>query len=88
MNATLNGKWSYRSFPHVLIVLRNGQTDGDPELAALWSPLGKLEVTTGETDERAETLRFASAIALKAWGAYLFPSSELNYYCSISEKAI
>lgn len=35
MNATLNGKWSYCSFRHVPIVLRNGPADGDPELAAL-----------------------------------------------------
>jgi hypothetical protein len=68
MNATLNGKWSYLSFRHAPIVLKNGQVDGDPELAEPWSTRGALEVTTGETGEVAGTLSFAPGIALKVSG--------------------
>jgi hypothetical protein len=68
MNAALNGKWSYRSFRHAPIVLKNGQVEGDPELAEVWSPVGALEVTTGETGEVAGTLSFAPGIVLKVWG--------------------
>lgn len=68
MNATLNGKWSYRSFRHAPIVLKNGQVDGDPELASPWSPLGTLEATTSETGEVVGTLSFAPGIALKVSG--------------------
>ena len=68
MNATLNGKWSYRSFRHAPIVLMNGQVDGNPELATPWSPPGVLEVATGETGEVVGTLSFAPGIVLKVSG--------------------
>ena len=58
MNETLNGKWSYRSFRHEPIVLKDGQVDGKPELAIPWSPPGVLEVVTGETGEVMGTLTF------------------------------
>lgn len=75
MNATLNGKWSYRSFRHAPIVLMNGKVDGDPELATPWSPPGVLEVATGETGEVSGTLSFAPGIALKVWGR-IIPATE------------
>lgn len=68
MNATLNGKWSYNSFRHAPIVLKNGQVDGDPELATPWASAGVFEVATGETGEVSGTLSFAPGIALKVWG--------------------
>ena len=64
MNATLNGKWSYRSFRHEPIVVKDGQVQGNPELAAPWSPPGVLEVITGETGEVTGTLTFESAPGL------------------------
>ena len=68
MNETLNGKWSYRSFRHDPIVLKDGQVQGNPELATPWSPPGGvLEVTTGELGEVMGTLTFPGA-ALKVSG--------------------
>ena len=68
MNATLNGKWSYRSFRHEPIVLKDGQVEGNPELAKPWSPPGVLDVATGETGEVMGTLTFGPGIALKVSG--------------------
>ena len=70
MTATLNGKWSYRSFRHDPIVLKDGQVQGNPELATPWSPPdgGVLAVTTGETGEVTGTLTFAPGVALKVSG--------------------
>jgi hypothetical protein len=68
MNTTLNGTWCYRSFRHAPIVLMNGKVDGEPELAALWSPAGVLEVATSETGEVRGTLTFAPGIALNVSG--------------------
>jgi len=68
MNEILNGKWSYRSFRHEPIVLKNGQVEGNPELATPWSPPGVLEVATGETGEVMGTLTFAPDVALKVSG--------------------
>ena len=68
MNDSLNGKWSYRSFRHEPIVLKNGEVEGNPELATPWSPPGVLEVATGETGEVMGTLTFALGVALKVSG--------------------
>lgn len=69
MNETLDGKWSYRSFRHEPIVLKDGQVQGNPELATPWSPPGGvLEVTTGELGEVMGALTFAPGVALKVWG--------------------
>lgn len=54
MNATLNGKWSYNSFRHAPIVLKNGQVDGKREPATPWSPPGVLEVGITRSDENTE----------------------------------
>lgn len=51
MNDTLNGKWSYRSFGHDPIMLKDGQVQGNLELATPLSPPGVLEVTRGKTGE-------------------------------------
>ena len=67
MNETLNGKWSYRSFRHDPIVMKNGRVEGTPELATPWSPLGVLDATTSETGEVTGTLSF-EGIALKVTG--------------------
>lgn len=74
MNATLNGKWSYLSFRHEPIVLKNGEVDGHPELAKAWSPPGVLEVTTSEAGEVKGTLTFKPGIALKVSGKVAPPS--------------
>ena len=67
MNETLNGKWSYRSFRHEPIVVKNGRVEGNPNLAIPWSPLGVLDATTSETGEVTGTLSFGK-IALKVTG--------------------
>ena len=67
MNETLNGKWSYRSFRHEPIVVKNGRVEGNPNLAKPWSPLGVLDATTSETGEVTGTLSFGK-IALKVTG--------------------
>jgi hypothetical protein len=68
MTYALNGKWSYRSFRHDPIVLKDGQVEGNPELATPWSSLGVLEVTTGETGEVMGTLSFGPKAMLNIWG--------------------
>jgi hypothetical protein len=68
MNATLNGKWSYLSFRHEPIVLKDGQVQGNPELATAWSPPGVLEVVTGEKGEVTGTLTFNPKAVLKVTG--------------------
>ena len=68
MNETLNGKWSYRSFRHDPIVLKDGQVQGNPQLATPWSPLGVLEVVTSETGEVTGTLTFSPKAVLKVTG--------------------
>ena len=76
MNTTLNGKWSYRSFRHEPIVLKDGQVEGNPELATPWSPPGGvLEAITGETGEVTGTLTFAPGVALKVSGK-IVPATE------------
>lgn len=68
MNETLNGKWSYRSFRHEPINLKDGQVEGRPDLAIPWSPPGELEVETDESGGVSGTLTFAPGMALKVWG--------------------
>jgi hypothetical protein len=69
MNETLNGKWSYRSFRHDPIVVKDGQVEGNPELATSWSPpVGVLEVVTSETGEVTGTLTFSPKAILKVTG--------------------
>jgi hypothetical protein len=58
MNETLKGKWSYRSFRHDSIVVKDGHVEGNPELAKPWSPLGVLEVDTNEASEITGKLTF------------------------------
>jgi hypothetical protein len=38
MSETLKGKWSYRSFRQDRIMLKDGQVDGNPQLATPWAP--------------------------------------------------
>ena len=64
MNATLNGKWHYRSFRHEPIVVKDGQVHGNPELAIPWSPPGVLDVSTSEAGEVTGKLTFAAAPGL------------------------
>jgi hypothetical protein len=58
MNETLKGKWSYRSFRHDSIVVKDGRVEGNPELAKPWSPPGVLEVDTNEASEITGKLTF------------------------------
>ena len=73
MNTFLDGRCSYRSFRHDPIVLKDGLVEGEPELAALWSPAGVLEVRTGETGEVSGTLTFAPGVALQVFGSTRAP---------------
>jgi hypothetical protein len=68
VNTSLNGKWSYQSFRHDPIVVRDGKVEGKPNLAMAWSPTGALEVVTGEAGEVNGTLTFAPGVALKVSG--------------------
>lgn len=71
----LNGKWAYCSFRQEPIVLKDGQVEGNPELATPWSPPGVLEVVTGECGEVMGTLTFAPEVALKVSGK-ITPATE------------
>ena len=75
MNAILNGKWSYRSFRHEPIVLKDGQVVGNPELAKPWSPRGVLEVNTNEDGYVSGTLTFGPGVALEVAGT-ITPATE------------
>jgi hypothetical protein len=75
MNAALNGKWGYRSFRHEPVVLKDGQVQGAPELAAPWSPPGVLEVATDPDGNVNGTLAFGPGIALKVSGS-VHPATE------------
>ena len=78
MNATLNGKWHYRSFRHEPIVVKDGQVQGNSELATPWSPLGVLDVTTSEAGEVTGKLTFAAApgLVLKVSGKITFATDK------------
>lgn len=69
MNSSLNGSWSYRTFRHDPIVLKEGKVFGDPELATPWSPRGVLEVSTSAEGVVSGTLTFAPGVALKVSGS-------------------
>lgn len=68
MNETLKGKWSYRSFRHDPIVVKDGKVEGNPQLATPWAPLGELDVGTDEQGEVTGTLTFAPGVALTVTG--------------------
>lgn len=51
MKKTLNGKYNYRSFRHDPIVVKDGQVEGTPNLAAPWSLPGVLTVGTHASGE-------------------------------------
>ena len=68
MNETLKGQWSYYSFRHDPIMVKDGRVDGKPELALPWALGGKLDVDTGERGEVTGMLTFAPGAALKITG--------------------
>jgi hypothetical protein len=75
MNETFKGKWSYRSFRHDPIVVKDGHVDGEPELATPWSPPGVLEVDTNEMGEVTGKLTFAPEVVLDIRG-HVIPSTD------------
>lgn len=75
MNKTLNGKWSYRSFRHDPIVVKDGKVDGDPQLATPWAPPGELDANTDELGAVMGTLTFAPGVALKVTG-HITPATD------------
>ena len=68
MNETLNGKWSYRSFRHEPIMVKDGKVEGNPDLAIPWAPPGVLEVNTDSAGQVSGVLTFAPGVALKVTG--------------------
>lgn len=68
MNPTLNGQWAYRSFRHEPIVLKDGQVQGQPDLAVPWSPPGLLAAETDACGQVTGTLTFMPGVALKVTG--------------------
>lgn len=75
MNETLKGKWSYRSYRHDPIVVKDGQVDGNPQLALPWTPPGELDVNTDEAGEVTGTLTFAPGVALQITG-HITPATD------------
>lgn len=75
MNETLNGRWSYRSFRHAPITVKDNQVEGCPELAIPWSPPGELEVETSQAGEVTGTLTFGPGASLKVCGQ-IAPATE------------
>jgi hypothetical protein len=71
MNETLKGIWSYRSFRHDPIVVKDGHIEGNPELAVPWSPPGILEVDTDTAGEVTGKLTFTPEIVLDIKGRIL-----------------
>ncbi|HSI61077.1 MAG TPA: dienelactone hydrolase family protein [Ideonella sp.] len=68
MNPTLNGQWAYRSFRHEPIVLKDGQVQGQPDLAIPWSPPGVLVAQTDSAGQVTGSLTFAPGAVLKVTG--------------------
>lgn len=68
MNETLKGKWTYRSFRHDPIIVKDGHVEGNPELATPWSPPGVLEVDTSEAGEITGKLTFTEEVVLDIKG--------------------
>jgi len=77
MNEILKGKWSYRSFRHDPIVVKDGQVEGDPALAIPWSPPGVLEVDTNEAGEVTGKLTFAPEVVLDIKGC-IIPATDIT----------
>ncbi len=78
MNKTLDGKWSYRSFRHDAIVVKDGQVEGNPNLATPWSPPGELHVVTGLMGEVSGTLIFVPGrVELQVMGSITQASEKL-----------
>jgi len=78
MNATLSGRYAYRSFRHDPIVVEDGKVAGEPELATPWSPWsppGVLEVVTDAAGAVTGTLRFGQQLVLDITGA-IIPGSQ------------
>lgn len=75
MNETLKGKWSYRSFRHDPIVVKDGHVEGNPELAKPWLPQGVLEVDTNEAGEITGKLIFTKEVVLDIKGR-IIPASD------------
>jgi hypothetical protein len=75
MSETFKGKWSYRSFRHDPITVKNGQVDGNPQLAMPWAGPGMLEIDTDAAGAVTGTLTFAPNVALKVTGRVV-PSAD------------
>src|SRR5436309_15762115 len=60
--ASLNGKWSYRSF-------RGRLNDTPPQVAVPWAPPGELVATTDGSGKVTGTLTFRPGVALAISGA-------------------
>jgi hypothetical protein len=76
MNET--SKWSYYSFRHEPIVVKDGKVDGNPQLAIPWAPPGDLVHNTDEVGEVTGTLTFPLAgVALKITGRFTPATSTL-----------
>jgi hypothetical protein len=75
MNETLKGKWTYRSFRHDPIIVKDGHVEGNPELATPWSPPGVLEVDTSEAGEVTGKLTFTKEVVLDIKG-HIIPATD------------
>lgn len=71
MNETLKGRWTYRSFRHDPIIVKDGHVEGNPELAKPWSPQGVLEADTNDAGEITGKLTFPKGMILDIKGRFI-----------------
>ena len=76
MNETLESKWSYYSFRHDAIVVKDGKVEGNPQLATPWAPPGELVHNTDKAGKVTGTLTFPLAgVALNITG-HITPATD------------
>lgn len=68
MTDSLSGEWTYRSFRHEAVVVRDGAVEGAPDLAVPWAPPGVLKAGIDETGAVDGTLAFGPQAVLAVAG--------------------
>lgn len=84
MNETLKGKWSYRSFRHDPIIVKDGHVDDNPELAVPWSPPGVLEADTNAAGEVTGKLTFTPEVVLDIKGHIIASTDKTPAYVELT----
>ena len=85
MNATLNGKYTYRSFRHDPIVVKDDHVEGTPNLLFPWSPQGELTVGTHASGEVKGVLVFVPGkVELTVEGSITQASGEMPAFIELT----